>query len=251
MLHRSIRDTVLLCGWLFSDLLLGLMMIFLVSMQPPPPPKLLVTPLSLDQKSHYCSGGPRVFQCTIVLGAAAQSLGKVAWSASTDIGSAVTFTPSSGTLSSGSSVSVTIASIPCQNGAFTFSGQKGVFPIAVSWLCTPPPLILQYQQFNLSVNDPDALIHGSPSAVQDIKRQIMEQPVLQGRKVGLVIVYGSTLTQDGIPHAQQISTAIYQVLGELDQEGFVPLKGAVHYDPLYLLGKNDDLAVVQVYLFEQ
>ena len=35
--RQRVRDTFLLSGWLFADLLLGLMIIFMVSAPPPPP----------------------------------------------------------------------------------------------------------------------------------------------------------------------------------------------------------------------
>lgn len=261
MLPRNIRDTVLLSGWLFSDLLLGLMMIFLVSMQPPPPPRMAVAPESLKKGAEQCTKGPVIFQCTVTLQAATQSLGVIHWKASTDISNAanaagkISFSPAKGDLKPGASVKVAIANIPCQDGSFTFSGQKDVFPVTVSWLCTPTPerLDFTYIPFTLQVQDIQALLTDDTNAVADIKRQVMEQPVLSGRSVGLVIVYGGVPDPTSFAsrdQGQAIAEKIYTILGDLAREGFAPLKRASHYDPLLQLYGNANTVTIQVYLFK-
>jgi hypothetical protein len=257
MFRHSVRDTVLLSGWLFADLFLGLMMIFMVSMQPPPPPRMKVSPASLKPGDSQCTGGPSVFQCTVTLTGDAQSLGIVHWIASTDIGNAVnntgqvSFAPAKGDLAPGKSTQVTIANIPCQNGSFTFSGQREVFPVTVAWLCTPkqPRLETHYETFTLAVPDIQALLNNDAGAVDNIKQQVMNQPILQGRSVGLVIVYGGTLG-GGVTQAQAIAGEVYKILDSM-RNSFPPLNRAAPYDKLFLLGGSASTVTVQVYLFEK
>lgn len=105
------------------------------------PPTLSVSPTSLDQNSSNCSASGSTYQCTVTLGEAATSQGNVNWTASSDLSSA-SFSPANGTLSPGNSTTVTISSIPCQNGTFTFNGSGGANAISVTWSCkTPPPTI--------------------------------------------------------------------------------------------------------------
>jgi len=53
-------------------------------------------------------------------------------------------------LSPGQSVTVTISSISCQNGTFTFSGSGGASPVTTTWSCTLPPPTLTVSPNNLS-----------------------------------------------------------------------------------------------------
>jgi hypothetical protein len=257
MFRHSVRDTVLLSGWLFADLFLGLMMIFMVSMQPPPPPRMKVSPGSLKPGTSQCTGGPSVFQCIVTLTGDAQSLGIVHWIASTDIGNTVSdagevrFAPARGDLAPGKSTPVTIANIPCQNGSFTFSGQREVFPVTVAWLCTPkqPRLETRYETFTLAVPDVQALLNNDAGAVDNIKHQVRNQPVLQGRSVGLMIVSGGT-SGGSVGQALNIAGKVYGILESM-RTSFAPLNRAVPYDRLFLLGGSANTVTVQVYLFEK
>lgn len=106
---------------------------------------LVVSPTSLNQSSTQCTadGSPTyTYHCTVSLGASATSHGKISWTSKSSL-SGVAFTPASGSLKSGQTISVKIASIPCQaggtSGSFTFSGSKGTAPATATWSCTPPP----------------------------------------------------------------------------------------------------------------
>src|SRR5690242_15836684 len=97
----KIRDTVLLSGWLFADLLLGLMVIFMVSIPGAPPRvvELIVTPDHLERPQ--CRQEADRWQCTLKLTETAISVEPVHWTASSDIGKEVTFTPQQGILTPG------------------------------------------------------------------------------------------------------------------------------------------------------
>src|SRR6266567_4816383 len=171
--HR-VRDTVLLSGWLFADLLLGLMMIFLVAVpgsvpKPVVAPVLIVTPTNLDPTNAHCTGGITSPQCMVTVKETASSQGSVNWSTSSDMSTTVGFHPAQGTLSPGQSTTVTITAIPCQNGSITFSGSSGAIPVTISWRCTLPPerLDFKYHEFTLTVHDINGLLNDSQSAIND------------------------------------------------------------------------------------
>ena len=178
-----VRDTVLLTGWLFADLLLALVVIFFAAVPgaPPPPPPVLTTDLaSLDAKSTACKGAVSNFLCTVMLKETAQSSSGVDWSIDIAFGSTVTFGSSKGHLSPGQTVSVTISAISCQNESFTFHGLAGkvaAVPVVVSWKCTER-LDFSFKSFTLNVSDPQALLAGSLN--NDIKQQTMSQPIFEG-----------------------------------------------------------------------
>src|SRR5947209_2503999 len=95
-----VRDTVLLTGWLFADLLLALMVIFFAAVPgapPPPPPVLTVNVTSLDAKNTAaCKGAMSNFSCTVMLGETAKSSSGVDWDVDVAFGSTASFTPSKG-----------------------------------------------------------------------------------------------------------------------------------------------------------
>src|SRR5438132_1075139 len=168
-----VRDTVLLTGWLFADLLLALMVIFFAAVPgaPPPPPPVLTTDLaSLDAKSTACKGATNNFLCTVMLKETAKSSSGVDWGVDVAFGSTVVFTPKGGHLSPGKAIPVTISAISCRNESFTFRGLAGkvvAAPAVVSWKCTER-LDFSFKSFNLNVNDPQALLAGSLDS--DIKQ---------------------------------------------------------------------------------
>ncbi len=96
------------------------------------PPTLTVSPTTLN--NSMCAGSENASQCTVTLGESSTSQGNVNWAVSTDL-PGVTFGQSNGTLSPGNSVAITISSIPCQSGTFTFNGSGGASPVAVLWTC--------------------------------------------------------------------------------------------------------------------
>lgn len=106
------------------------------------PPTLTATPKSLNPTSTKCaldSTLSATYKCTLSLGETTSSPLSANWSASSSL-SGVSITPSSGMLSPGGSVPVTIDLLPCKNGSITFSGKEGELPLRVTWSCTPPGL---------------------------------------------------------------------------------------------------------------
>jgi hypothetical protein len=256
MHHVKRSDTVLLSGWLFADLLLGLMIIFFVSIPGAPPlpvkiPRLIVNPLHLDPSNPLCKGGTAQPQCSVTLEEAASSDSSVDWAPSSDISESVVFSPHSGTLSPGKSVTISISAIICQNGSFTFSGSRGTSSVTVSWHCIPPPqrLDFNYQKINVTVHNINGLLNDSPQAINDIKQQVKSYSVLQGRSVGLAIVYDGALIDTEISQAQQIAGKVYRILGMLGQEGFA-FQRASYYVPLYTLGADPSNVEIDTYLFK-
>lgn len=257
MIQHNVRDTVLLSGWLFADLLLGLMVIFLAAIpgaQPVPPiiPTLSVTPTILTPATSGCSGGTGNPQCTLNVGETVASVGSVDWSASSDISDRIVFSPSAGKLSPGQTTQVVISSLPCQNGSFTFSGSRNASPVIVSWRCTKAAerLDFTYKAFNLNVQSVPALLNNDAGAVGDIQNQVRSQPILRGRKIGLAITYGGAPDDAGIPTAQQISQKIYDIFRAMGGN-FAPLHDASYYDEGYFLGNSPNIVAVHVYLFVQ
>src|SRR5262249_31645350 len=125
--HMHVRDTVLLSGWLFADLLLGLMVIFLMAIPgiPPnitPPPILKVDKTSLS--SSDCSKQSNsTYNCSIAISEDPSSKTNVTWEATSDISDSVTFNPATTTLTTRDKpIPITIANIPCQSGSFIISG---------------------------------------------------------------------------------------------------------------------------------
>ncbi|HYT44909.1 MAG TPA: hypothetical protein VEP90_21460 [Methylomirabilota bacterium] len=257
MSKYNVRDTVLLSGWLFADLLLGLAIIFFVSLpgaQQPPSPiiKWTVTPTSLDPKSPECTGGLTAPRCNIILGETADSQANMSWRASSDMSSTTMFSPaSSGILSPGQSVKIAISAFPCQNGSFTFTASSGILPLVVAWHCTLPQerLNFKYKEFGLTVHDINGLLSDSPSAINDIEQQVRNQPFLQQGSVGLAIVYGGTPDDAGISEAQTIASKVYRILGILGQQGFA-FQRSSYYVPLYNLGPQPSQITVDVYLYQ-
>jgi hypothetical protein len=260
MIQRNVRDTVLLSGWLFADLLLGLMVIFMVSIpgvqaRPPVIPTLFVSPTIVSPDTPVCGGGTQAPQCILIVGETPGSLGPVAWTASSDMSDNIIFTPSTGTLSPGQTAQVHVSSLPCQNGSLTFSGSRDATAVIVSWHCTPAPkpperLDFTYRQFTLNVSNVNALLAHTPGAVSEIENQVMSEQALQGRRVGLAIVYAGAPTPADISTAQSIAQEIYAIFKGM-KNSFPPLYSASYYDSLFLLGGNPNVVAVQVYLFEQ
>src|SRR6185312_13130984 len=202
-----VRDTVLLSGWLFADLLLALAVLFLVAntagikLEPISPPTLIVTPTTLDANANTpnCAGGTTAPECTVTVEESKTSIGDIMWTVSSDISDTIKYSISTGKLSPGQSITMTISAIPCQNGSFTFNAQRGsdktpASPVIVAWHCIPPQikperLDFNYKRFPLTVSNVSAFLSGS-SQDNDIKHQIENTSILQGKSVGLAIVYG-------------------------------------------------------------
>lgn len=250
-----IRDTALLSGWLFADLLLGLMVIFLVSIPgiPPSIPTLAVTPISLNPTSSNCQPQQALYRCTVTVKETADSTGSVAWTSSTDMSPTVLFSPSTGTLSPNKSVIVTISSIPCQTGSFTFHGSRKAQPVTVAWNCVLAPvnLDLHFQEIHLTLTDVNAYLNNNPGVIANVQQQATQKIGAFNKRVGLIVVYGGAPTTDDISQAQAISQQTYSVLLALGQQGFSALANAVQYKPLYNLGVSPNDIAVDVFLFNR
>jgi hypothetical protein len=261
-----VRDTVLLSGWLFADLLLALAALFLVAntggikLQPVLPPILEVTPSILDANSTIagCTGGTSAPQCSVTVTESKTSEGNITWTVSSDISDTIQYSNKSGTLSPGQSIKLTISALPCQNGSFTFNAQRATdktvtAPVVVAFHCIPPQikperLNFAYQTFTLNINDVNAFLNGNGQN-NDIKQQIESTAVLQGKSVGLAIVYGGAPDVGSINQAQQVAQKIYSILRTINQDGFTAFDRSSFYVPLYTLGNPSNLVSVDVYFF--
>ncbi len=99
-------------------------------------PNLSVNPSNIDPTNSSCSSsGNNFYSCTVAL--SEDQSASINWNVSDDNSLGVSFSQSSGTLSSGNtSQSITISNIPCQSDTFTFSG-TGANAATVNWSCTP------------------------------------------------------------------------------------------------------------------
>jgi hypothetical protein len=250
---------MLLSGWLFADLFLGLMTIFMVS-EPPrliQPPNLKVSPTTLSPfDTQHCQGGLSLPRCTITL-FDVHSDGVVDWTASSDMSDTVQFSPATGQITPDHPVTITITNFPCQNGSFTIKGSHNAMPVNVPWKCTLPPpqpdsLETSYRSFTVTLNDVTGLLNNSAQEVNNVKQQVKSQQFLVNRRVGLAIAYGGAPDDGSIPQAQGISRRIYAILGSMRQDTTFPaFQHASYYNPLYNLGDSPNLVTIHVYLFNQ
>lgn len=261
-----VRDTVLLSGWLFADLLLALAVLFLVAntagikLQPVSPPTLIVTPTTLDANANTanCTGGTTAPQCTVTIEEAPTSSGDITWTVSSDISNAIKYSINTGKLSPGQSITMTISAIPCQNGSFTFNALRAsdktpASPVIVAWHCIPPKikperLDFNYKSFSLIVSNVSAFLSGN-SQDNDIKRQIESTAILRGQSVGLAIVYGGAPDTSSVSQAQAVATKIYSIMGNLGQDGFHVFDRSSFYVPLFTLDASENSVKVDVYFF--
>ncbi len=261
-----VRDTVLLSGWLFADLLLALAVLFLVAntagikLAPVLPPTLTVSPTILDAnaKTTNCTGGTSAPQCTLTIGESKASEGNITWTVSSDISNTIKYSMTTGTLSPGQSVIMTFSAIPCQNGSFTFNALRAsdktpTSPVIVSWHCVPPNvkperLDFSYKSFTINVSNVSAFLGGS-SQDNDVKQQIMNTSILRGKNVGLAIAYGGAPDQGSIGQAQKVARKIYSILGSLGQNGFHAFDRSSFYVPLYALYSAQGTVQIDVYFF--
>jgi hypothetical protein len=259
------QDMMLLSGWLFADLLLGLMAIFMAAMPPrtPVPPRLTVDPTVLSpQDKQHCRGDANVPICTITLRETTTSEEPVKWTARSDMDDSgtttVQFSPATGSLSPGQSISITIANFPCQNGSFTFdattNGLSAITPAVISWQCKATQVKLEADAvaFTLKVNDVPGLLNNSSQEDENIKQQLRSQPLLQNRSVGLAIVYGGTGSDDNRPQAVQIASAIYRIMGSMQSDTrFTAFQRASYYGALLYLGRDPSIVTIDVYRYLQ
>ncbi len=275
------NEPFLLSGWLFADLLLALAVLFLAANTAtiqPVPPILNVTPTSLDINNHTpnCTlqtlpDGTSIAQCTVSIAEEKGSKGDLNWSVSSDIGDSIKYTidnqaTTSGRLSPGQQKTLTISAIPCQNGSFTFQAKPAdgsntsINSRTVMLKCKTPKerLDFNYQTFQLTVNDVNALLSGN-SQDQNIKQQIMNIPGIRNKSVGLAAVYDGARNDDQIQQAQQVAQKIYSIMGSMGRDGFHSFDRSSFYRsnafdsvsrrPLYNLGDPPEKVQVDVYFF--
>jgi len=181
MRKPRVKDTIMLSGWLFADLLLALAVLFLaantVGAKPQPP-----TPTPVPTQALVPTPTP-------------------------------TFTPT-----------------PTQEPRLDFSPQR----------------------ITISGVDYNGLLSGSSQATNDVKQKLLSQSVLQGRSVGLTIVYGGAPTTDDIGRAINIAKKVYSILQDLGNSGGA-FKRSSYYDALYTLSSANtpDVVTIDVYLFRQ
>ena len=258
----SIRDTVLLTGWLFADLMLALFVIFLAAntfIVRPKPPTLVVTPTSLNPTDLHCPGGISNPQCeiTVTIEETSSSQGNADWTASSDISDTVRFSPPKGTLSPGKSATVAISSFPCQNGSFTFSGSRGASPVTVFWHCTSSNRILEhsYCRIKLDMGDPTAFINDDVASARAIlEPQLNQKPFLKGRQVGIAIAYGGA--NDGnLDRGSKAANQVYNVLKAVAKDHraqmYSTFNPASLYEPLFTELEAPNIAIINVYLIER
>lgn len=276
------NEAFLMSGWLFADLLLALAVLFLAANTAtikPLPPTLIVNPTILDIDKHtpdctlQTSLDTPTAQCTVTIAESKVSDGDVNWSVSSDINDKIKYTVenqavNSGRLSPGLQKTLTISAIPCQNGSFTFNATRvgenkiSAAPLVVLLKCTPRQrrLDFNYQTFQLTVNDVNALLSGN-SQDQDIKRQIMDIPGIQEKSVGLAAVYDGARDDGQIQQAQQVSQKIYSIMGSMGREGLHSFDRSSFYRssasdiisrrPLYNLGDPPEKVQVDIYFFTE
>ncbi|BCL77980.1 hypothetical protein ccbrp13_04450 [Ktedonobacteria bacterium brp13] len=256
-----VRDTVLLSGWLFADLLLGLMVIFLASIpgiQPRliPPPALKVSVNSLGPTSKECKATGNNYQCMLTVSETSSSEGSMTWHASTDMTQTnIAFAPLQGQLTpGGTATAVTISNIPCQTGSFTFAGSRSAQPVPVFWKCALEPLKLDLtpKTFTWTVDDYNAVIAKTPAAVNQIQNDAYRGIFPVHRRVGLILVYGGApVLPDDVGTAQNISDAVSDILIQYGQRGFAPLHDAVRYKHLFNGGSQLNTVEVDVFFFNR
>ena len=256
-MHKfAINNTVLLSGWLFADLLLGLMVIFLVSIPGIPPlqiptPKLKVSPGTLTSTSHECksSRNGTIYSCTITLEETVDSINTMTWQAQNTVSPNVTFSPTKGTLSPGAPVKVTISAIPCQNGSFTFTGSRNAIPVSIFWSCTLAPVKLDfsYKEYIWTVSDPNALMNGDKNQFNQLQQQATHSIEPVHRRVGLVIVYaGAGLIN---PNTNEASVLSNKVADDLLKTNIPALHDARTYSNLHDLSLDTTKIRVDVFYF--
>lgn len=179
MRKPRVKDTIMLSGWLFADLLLALAILFLAANTVGAKPEPIPTPT------------PVVLAPT------------------------PTFTPTP---------------MPTKEPRLDFSPQR----------------------ITLTGIDYNGLLSGSQQAKDDVKQKLQGQSVLQGRSVGLTIVYGGAPDTDSIRQAIDIANKVYAILKDLGNNGGA-FQRSSYYDPLYTLGSANtpDIVTIDVYLFKQ
>ncbi|GCF08700.1 hypothetical protein [Dictyobacter arantiisoli] len=270
MLRPVQNSPVLLAGWLFADLFLGLMVIFLAAIPgvPPPlpaaPPRLIVSPLTARPSNEQeCSAGnvntPRCVG-QLMLSETSASKVPVKWSLGSDISDTIhysytvggiKYTQTDGTIHPGETITIHLSAVPCQNGSFMFTGTANAAPVTAFWKCTARPdrLETSYKPMRFANEDTQGLLDGNQDAINKLKHDIEARPELRGRRVGLVIVEAGT-DDNNVGRAQNVANKVYALLGDMGRKGFAPFADAVPYQPLFNTAETNDVVLIDVYLFK-
>lgn len=154
------------------------------SCTPPPTPKITVTPQKIDPTSSNCSlNSDGTYSCTVTVGET--SLGNLSWFSTVVIGGTKTsISPQKDQLTASQTQEpVKIASIPCQNGSFSFTDENNN-TANVSWSCTPskqtPPPTLKVTPTTLSDLKGSPCTFDQASATWSCTVQVMETSDSQG-----------------------------------------------------------------------
>lgn len=258
-MYQQKRPVVLLAGWLFADLLLGLMVIFLAALpgKPPEAPILKADTTLIKKQASECTPTRNIRVCTVTLtiSESTASLNPLTWHVSSDVSSAVVFSPASTTLRPGKGQQVTISTLPCQNGSiiFTGTGSNGlqIQPVTVGWQCTTPLKRLDFGVHRISLTvDYLGLLRDDQNAINDVKNQLENKSGLQGQNVGFAIVYDGASSTSNIDQADNVDGKIYNILKAEGQRGFA-FQDASYYDtnPLFILGPDPSHVAIDVYFF--
>lgn len=111
-----------------------------------------------------------------------------------------------------------------------------------------PRLELAYHRFQINI-DPDGLLSGSKNANDSAVQQVKSQGFLNGRRAGLIIVYGGAPDDSQIASAQAVANNIYDLLRNLGKQGDSRFSSASYYNQLYNLGTSRNIVEIDVYLF--
>ncbi len=127
-------------------------------------------------------------------------------------------------------------------------------PTSTSIAATPTPtpiahLEQKFHRFMINV-DANGLLNGSQSATHAVVQQVTAQSFLQGRRVGLAIIYGGAPNDSQIGRAENIANKVYDILHDLGKRN-TTFTNISRYDPLYLLGGNSDTVTIDIFLFVQ
>jgi len=249
--QRQVRVRVLLLAVLVVGVLSSLS--WLLFKAETPSPMLMMTPAQLNPTSPNCTTLASTDQCVVTLKEASSSSNSVHWTTSTDIQGHVTFNPSEGNLFPGESIPITISAIPCKDGSFTFLGSGGTTYLSVLWRCTTsagtiPGTLLRYKRITVTI-DVNGLLQDSPAAIRDLEEEIKRETLLQGQNVGLAMIYGGATNDASIAQAQEISAKVVRVCTLLGQQGFA-FQRTLYSDPLFILGGNPKVVIMDVFLIQ-
>lgn len=110
-----------------------------------------------------------------------------------------------------------------------------------------PHLETTYQSITITVNT-TALLNNDPQTVANFQQQMVEQPLLQHRRVGLAIVYGiaNSVAPEQTSQANQISSTVIAILKGINNPIFA---GTSYYHPVIDIDPTKDVNSVELDVF--